>query len=272
MHVFGEYSANSSERLPASLKSVVITGGDTIADSAFRLCTTIENILLPNTITSIGERAFQYCHSLNSINLPEGLTTIEYATFEECGLESIIIPDSVKTIGDYSFLRCKLESITFGENSQLELIDATAFGHCENLKGIFIPKNVATIGLRAFYNCQNLTDIYVHGDNENYKSVDGVLYTKDGKTLIAYPAGKTESEFTVCSGVNTIEGYAFYGCNNLEKITIPNSVKKIGYDAFGSCSSLTDVYYMGSEADFSNIANDNFKEVTIHYNYVFGEE
>ena len=276
LHVFGEDYANSSERLPASLKSVVITGGDTLADSAFRLCTTIENILLPNTITSIGEKAFQCCSSLNSINLPEGLTTIEYATFEECGLESIIIPDSVKTIGDYSFLRCKLESITFGENSQLELIDATAFGHCENLKSIFIPKSVTTIWLRAFYNCQNLTDIYVHGDNENYKSVDGVLYTKDGKTLIAYPAGKTESEFTVCSGVNTIESYAFYACYNLEKITIPTSVKEIGGYAFYGCSSLTDVYYTGTEEEWAaisiNSSNDYLTNATIHYNYVPEEQ
>ena len=136
-----------------------------------------------------------------------------------------------------------------------------AFQNCTDLKSVTIPDSVTSIGNSAFYGCSGLTsiilgngvtsisssaflkvgEIMVSENNPNYLSVDGNLYTKDGKTLIHYAYTKTEKSFMIPDSVTSISDSAFYGCSSLTSIIIPNSVTSIGGSAFYGCSGLTSI-------------------------------
>ena len=118
-------------------------------------------------------------------------------------------------------------------------LNASAFRSCKNLKTININNNIKTIytGYSAempnsFFSCASLEKINVDENNENYASVDGVLFNKDKTELIAYPAGKKETSYTIPASVKTIGKSAFAHAANLNNIVIPNSVKKIDDYAF----------------------------------------
>ena len=138
--------------------------------------------------------------------------------FDDCdSLTSVFIGDSVTTIGEYAF-----------------------YG-CTSLTSVFIGDGVTKIGNSAFSRCTSLTSITVSENNTAYKSMDGDLYSKDGKTLIQYAIGKTATQFTIPDSVTTIGYSAFNGCTSLTSVIIGDSVTTIGGWAFSYCSSLTSV-------------------------------
>ena len=192
------------------------------------------------TVTSIGEYAFAECSGLTSINLSENLTSIEYAAFSNCtGLTSITLPESLTSIGH------------------------SAFWRCTGLTSIDLPKNLTSIGDMAFGTCNSLIEINVPSENNNFVSINGVLFTKDVTSLIAYPGGKSggytmpnsvtsvrSGAFIYCTGLTvvtfsqsltSIGEYAFGGCFGLTSVTLPQSLTSIGGFAFGGCSGLTSV-------------------------------
>ncbi len=224
---------------------------------------------IPASVTSIGRYAFYSCDGLTDITIPNSVTSIGDYAFVECdSLASIVIPNSVVCIGDGVFSRCN--SIT----------------------SITIPDSVTSVGNRVFFNCLNLTEIIVDEKNDFYCSVDGVLFDKDKKTLIQNPSGKDTATYTIPNGVTSISDWAFSRYDSLTDIIIPNSVISIGENAFDCCTSLksivifdgvtsigdyafsncyrlTDVWYIGSENDKSNISigfsNVELINATWHY-------
>lgn len=106
-----------------------------------------------------------------------------------------------------------------------------------------IPDNVISIGNHAFFGCENLTNIIVDVNNQNYKSIDGNLYSKDGKTLIQYAIGKTATSFSIPDGVASIGEEAFYGCISLTSVTFGENSRltSIGREAFFYCRRLTSI-------------------------------
>lgn len=118
------------------------------------------------------------------------------------------------------------------------LIDTNAFTGCTSLTEITIPANVKKIENSVFLGCSSLENINVDNNNLNYKSIDGALYSKDGKDLLTYPAGKTGVEYTVETGTIRLASCSFNDCLNLIKITIPASVEFIGQAIFAGCSNL----------------------------------
>ena len=100
---------------------------------------------------------------------------------------------------------------------------------------------ITSIGELAFDTCDSLINITVDENNQNYKDIDGNLYTKDGKTLVQYTIGKTAMSFTVPDFVTSIGKCAFSNCHSLTSVAIGNSVTDIGYMAFGTCSNLISV-------------------------------
>ena len=104
-----------------------------------------------------------------------------------------------------------------------------------------LPASVAGVGERAFDGCSALERIYVDGNNCQYCSLDGVLFTKDKTTLVQYPAGKKEEEYAVPDGVTAIGGDAFQDCRSLKTVAIPDSVTSIVNGAFMRCSSLESI-------------------------------
>ncbi len=250
-YVFGAPSdAENESFVPASLRLVTVTGGASIRRSAFEGCTSLAEIVLPESLTSIESSAFKGCTSLVSLTIPDSVTSIEFATFEGCAsLVSLTIPKNVTIIDDRAFMGC---------------VSLTSFT---------IPENVKKIGNRAFENCKRLVEVYdlsphvtiTVGDYENgqianhalvvhtEKDAESRLWTDangyqfyeggDTRRLIRYTGSRTALTLPkTCNGKNyEIHRYAFGACASLTSVTIPESVTGIGVEAFHGCASLTSV-------------------------------
>ena len=127
------------------------------------------------------------------------------------------------------------------EGKPVTSIGDDAFYKCSSLTSITIPNSVTSIGFRAFDNCDKLNQINVDTANTVYSSVNGVLFNKDKTELIRYPAGKTDTSYSIPNSVTRIGYGAFEYCRSLTSITIPDSVTSIGWYTFSDCSSLTSI-------------------------------
>ena len=226
------------------------------------------DLVIPSSVTSIGDYAFYNCFGLTSVTFAEGsqLTCIGNHAFFGCRvLTSITIPSSVTSIGDY------------------------AFYNCIGLTSIVIPNSVTSIGTYAFRGCYKLVEVYNrsflsirkgssdYGDVGYYaKAVYTAPYTSklstDGNGYILYTDGANVSligytgsatELTLPTGVTKIHQYAFYNCSGLTSIVIPNSVTSIGYSAFVGCSALKSmtIPFVGATKDGTS---------NTHFGYIFG--
>lgn len=211
--------------LPESLK--------TIGSKAFGSCKELGSLILPKSLKTIGSNAFDSCEKLSSLTLKEGLESIDEFAFSETALTNVNIPKSVKSIGRYAFAFNEgLETVSLNEG--LETIATSAFQQCP-IKDITIPASVKEIGTAEgspFCMCTELDSIRVAEGNNYFKVVDGVLFSKDGKRLIQYPAGREENAYTVPSGTEKVAPYAFAACKKLKNLHIPEGVKSIGDCAF----------------------------------------
>jgi len=189
---------------------------ENIGLGTFSGCKLLASITIPETVKYIGESAFYGCSNLTCIRIPSEVTSIGYDAFSGCSsLTSIEIPDGVTSI------------------------DAGAFYNCSSLKSIEIPDSVTSIGDSAFARCTSLSSITVVENNVAYKSLNGNLYTKDGKALIQYAIGKNDSSFSVPNGVETITALAFEGCGALMYIDISDTVMRISQGAFSNCGLVS---------------------------------
>jgi fibronectin type 3 domain-containing protein len=222
--------------LPETLGGVTVTK---IGHRAFKECKSLTSITISDSVTSIESSAFSGCKNLVGIAIPSSVTSIESSAFSGCkNLVGIAIPSSVTSIGEYCFSGCSnLTSITIPDS--VTSIGDAAFYFCTSLTGITIPSSVTSIGVKAFNGCTNLRTITVDGANSKYKSVDGLLLSKYGSTLIRCPEAMPDG-IAIPSGVTKIYEGAFRDCG-ITSITIPDSVTSIGDSAFMDCASLTSI-------------------------------
>ena len=211
-----------------------------ISYGAFRDCSKLESITLPESTTSIGGDAFRSCSSLKSITIPKNVISIgRYAFFACYSFTSISLPQNLTTVSESLFYNCNnLTSIYIPEGVTEILMNA--FYNCSKLESITIPKNICSISTDAFLFCTSLKAVTVDIDNSYYSDIDGVLFNKDHTSIIICPNNK-DSEYTIPDQVISIGDYAFYGCSKLESITLPESITSIGGYAFRSCSSLKSI-------------------------------
>ncbi len=284
-------SSVTKANIPHTIKGVAVKS---IGESAFRYCTSLTSVTIPDSVTSIGGWAFTDCASLTSVTIPDGVTSIGEYTFSWCtSLTSATIPDSVTSIGEFAFHNCKsLTSMTIPRSvvsigydafgwceslTSVTILDGvrsignSAFTDCKSLTSVTIPNSVTSIGRGAFSSCASLTGIWVAEGNSHYVSdASGVLFNKDKTTLVQCPGAF--AVYTIPGSVTSIGDDAFSGCASLTSVTIPDSVTSIGNYAFSCCGSLTDVYFTGTETAWNCItigtANDALKNANIHYNYV----
>lgn len=218
---------------------------------------TFKEVVLPDTIVSIGAYAFKECESLYFVDGLEnclGLTEIKEETFYGCNLLTIItLPEGLKSIRYSAFAHCYESLETINIPSTVTNIDSAAFWTCLSLKEIYIPKSTQYIGAAAFDFCMDLQEIQVDPENPYWCSVDGVLYSKDMKILHTYVSGKKDAEFTIPDGVTTIAYRAFSLSMHLKTLTIPSSVIEINNEAFydtliqgQSISTLKSIKYNGT--------------------------
>ncbi len=144
--------------------------GDYTGNAAFGGCYNLTGIVIPNSVTSIGDNAFGGCTSLESIDIPNSVTTIGEYAFSACGLTDVTIPDSVTSIGDSAFRDCtSLTSVTIPYS--VTSIGDVAFQHCTSLTNITIPKGVTSIGDNAFGGCTSLTTIKFKGTMAQWNAI-----------------------------------------------------------------------------------------------------
>lgn len=274
----------------SNLKSVTIPANiDFIGRSAFA-DTPIQTLAFANNskLRVMEQSAFEGTESLASVTLPKSLTTIGRAIFKNSGITSltfengigiteiseeafaytnittVTIPDSVTLLNHSAFRETKqLKSVNFG-NSEGMMIMSNVFYH-SGLESVHIPTNVTYIGEYAFVALTNLQSFTVAEDHPQYRAIDGLLVSKDGRKLIAAPAGR-EGIFTVPAGIEVIGfgafeeskltkidfladanilsfGYrAFYG-SAITEMHVPASVVAIDYYAFATCENLTKVTF-----------------------------
>lgn len=176
-------------------------------------------------VTTINSKAFSFCRSLQTVIIPKSVTTIGGNAFDYSSLISISIPESVEFIPSQAFYYCSdLTSVTISQG--VKKIGDEVFRGCDNLTSITIPNSVTTIG-SAFYNCTSLTSVSL---GNGLTSIDGTFSGCTGLTSITIP----ESVTNIGSGT-------FSGCTGLTSITIPGNVTSIGRSAFSGCSNLTSI-------------------------------
>ena len=217
--------------IPSELNHHPVTA---IGEDAFRGCSALKKVTIPQSVTSIGDSAFAGCHNLDSVTIKDAATSIGSRAFTECpltttlslgknittigdhafyyclNLKSVTIPQSVTSIGDYAFGECvSLKTLSFGENSFGENIETNiktignyAFNHCNDLESVTIPQSVTSIGREAFRFCNNMKSLAINGAIESM-------------------------------GIG-----AFAGCISLKTLSLGENIKMIGNSAFDSCTNI----------------------------------
>lgn len=256
--------------VPDKYKGKMVTKNDKFA---FNGNSTVETLILPNTIKSINDRCFQSCLKLKEVYIPSGI------------------------IGGLSFYGCNnLNKVILGIN--VTEIHAEAFYGCKDLESFVIrSEKIELYGYGNFLGCSKLKEIKINQDNKSYKVIDGVMYTIDGKKIVIYPTGKEDDEYIVpdtveeicqsafsyadnitkvkiqssvklvdqrasenCKNLQEVEIYsnsiktqAFYNCGKLKDVKIGNNVTEISHSIFGNCSSLMKITYDGKMEEWNNI-------------------
>lgn len=259
----------------AMLQSVTLYGDDwlgngSVPTNAFSGCKNLQYVTIPDYFTEIGNNAFYACEGLKKVSTLSKQETGDLSdcqmqrigdnAFRGCqNLEEISIPASVTEIGENAFYGCNnivgasvsafaLTHLPKEQLTWLTIIGSEipdfAFDGCDNLGSVTIGNDISTICPQAFENLPNISEIMVENDNQYFKMGQdlGVLYSKDGGTLIKYPVGlDTVTELMLPDGVTKISDYAFSGASYLTSITIPQSVSTIGEHAFSGCTSLEQI-------------------------------
>ena len=236
----------------------------------------LPSVIDGKSVTSIGESAFdvdvvEACSNLTSIIIPDSVTSIGDYAFSNCtSLTDVTIPDSVTSIGDSAFVGCSslTEIIVSSGNESYSSKDGALFD--KNLETIIccpgrktgdfiIPDSVTSIGGLAFESCTSLTNVIIP---------DSV--TSIGESAFSWCTGLTN--VTIPDNVTNIGMLAFYKCTSLTDITIPKSVTSIGDFTFLHCDNLTDIYYSGTESKWNQISDNSAipSDVTIHYTSTIG--
>jgi hypothetical protein len=203
----------------------------------------IVSVVIDQGVTSIGEGTFQSSTQLTSVSLPEGITKIGERAFGWSELSAITIPKTVLEIGAYAF--------------------ATT-----NITSLKIPASVKLISGSLAYQCRELSSIEVSSENKYYTSVNGVLYDKSVTTLMECPNAKS-GDLVIPNTVSTIADRAFDGGNSfLKSVSIPASVKNIGYWAFANCWNISSFVVNTSNPMYSSangVLYDKNKTVLMYY-------
>jgi hypothetical protein len=253
--VTGYSGSDESVAIPPSyLNLPVMEIGDYALTSS-----NLVSVVIPASVTIISYAAFGSTTKLVSVSVVSEnpcYQSIDGVLFSKDGKTllyypggssrtSYVIPSIVTSVGKAAFSSYSvLTSITIPNS--VTSIGEGGFAGCSKVASYQIPASVTNIGYGAFGYNLAVTSFSVASENPCYQSIEGVLLTKDGKSLLNYPVGSKASTYTVPATVTSIEDYAFGLCLALTSVTIPTSVTSIGEEAFAGCSALKSFTILGS--------------------------
>ena len=274
---------NCKELLSASLPQSVVR----IGAKAFCDCWKLSQIALPDRVTRIERMTFINCWEMKAATLPESLEAIDDEAFRFCyNLGSARIPAGVTRIGREAFAHCSaLSSVDLP--ARLAQIDAEAFCGCERLREVALPESATKVGRGAFSACTGLTtaaitdavvdfstfsgcrslDAFVVSPaSRRYRVLDGVVFSRDGKRLIAYPPGRSRERYDIPQTASAVGDNAFAGApvrlvfvhggvESFSQTAASGSAEGDPYVATGNAafiSRLGKPIYLGSPEDLSN--------------------
>lgn len=245
------------------LKHLDLSGIDnkTFPTKALQGCSSLETVVLPEDMVSLGVAAFMHCTSLQSIKLPKKLTDIHSLAFSECStLKKVIIPKNVQNISAGAFYSCtnlsditvetgnskyfSVGGIVYSSDSSIVVcpagmqdtvfvqsyvstIENAAFGGCEKLTTIILPNKITKIGDGAFWNCKKLHSIQLP---DSLQSLGNGVFLGSGLTSVVWN-----------SNITDVPSETFKNCNALKSISIPSNIVTIGSGVFQGCANLSSV-------------------------------
>lgn len=267
-------------------KVVIPEGIETIEARAFQNCSKLSEVSLPNSLKKIGESAFYGCDSLHytvyengqylgnsekpcialmkgidnnvtSFNINNDCKIIyRFALSEFSKLKNIELPYSITDIGLNAFYLCtSLE--TFVVPNSVSDFDMAWFSYCTSLKSITLGVGIKTISTQYKLKCDSLSEFNVVSGNSNFDSREGVLYSKNLKTLLVYPDAKKGDNFSIPSYVESVSTHAFDGCIYLKSLTMFASVKELCSSAVINCDLLHTVHFKGTTNEWIALDNAN---------------
>ena len=268
---------------------------------SFCNCANLAGVILPQSLTKIGDYAFRKCSKLRSIDFPESLSYIGTCAFYDSGLQRVVVPNGVTEYGVQIFCGSSdLVSAVLGTG--FTTVPDNIFWDCSSLASVELHGEIVGIGSEAFRGCRSLETFDIPA---TVTSIGELAFYQSGLTSVSIPDGVesiAQQTFFGCSSlqsvtlseglqtigtqafcscglntvtipgtVTTISGYAFMSCSGLESVVLSSGVREIGQYAFISCDALTTVYYTGTEADRDNMTIEDEtitgSGVTWVYNY-----
>ena len=260
-------SIDASAFSGCTIRKLIIAEGVKTINKTMIVCKgTLQEIVIPDSVTGIEDFAFSHCSKLTKITLKEGITKIGEGVFYYCrSLPEITIPDSVTSIGTLAFYECSnLTTVTVGNG--VTSIGEQAFRGCTFLSNITIPDSIIRIDDAAFYDCPNLNynqydnGKYLGNANNSYAAlitaesdITSCAIHNDARVIAAGAFQNCDSLVSVVipDGVVGIGNYAFAGCADLTSVNIPDSVKSIGAYAFRYCRNLSDLQLSENNPHYS---------------------
>lgn len=195
-------------------------------------------------VTAINSDVFSYVNNISKISIPKNIVSIANDSIYGCAALS-----SIEVNKNNAYYK-SIDGNLYTKDGKTLISYATG----KTKENFQLPTSVEEISTYAFINSNNLININVESIHPLYKSIKGTLYSKDGKTLIAYPSGKKEEHFNIPSEVTRVDAYAFSACPNLKGVYLPLSVTSIDYNAFRNSNI---VLYFENES-FSSSSESNF--------------
>ena len=251
------------------VKDLVIPNSVTsIGNYAFYGCSGLTSVTIPNSVTSIGEFAFSDCSGLTSVIIPNSVTSIGACAFSGCsGLTSVTIPNGVTSIEYATFKNCSsLTSVTIGNS--VSSIGQDAFYGCRGMTSLTIPDGITSIVSGAFKYCTNLTSVNVKvSDYSTFinNNIGNLVKREIGKPVVLMDESGNEIKIIIIpNDITAIGDNAFYNCSGLTSVTIPNSVTSIADYAFEHCSGLTSVTIGSGVTSFGSKAFYSENIVTVN--------